>query len=79
MIDQKRLEKYAQLAIVKGVNLQKDQTLMINASIDAVDMARACVKAAYAPVSYTHLDVVLWNNGDKKALKEQIHDILNKE
>lgn len=24
-------------------------------------------------------DVVLWNNGDKKALKEQIHDILNKE
>lgn len=48
MIDQKRLEKYAELAIVKGVNLQKDQTLMINASIDAVDMTRACVKAAYA-------------------------------
>lgn len=24
-------------------------------------------------------DVVLWNNGDKKALKQQIHDILNKE
>ena len=48
MIDQKRLEKYAELAIVKGVILQKDQTLMINASIDAVDMTRACVKAAYA-------------------------------
>ena len=24
-------------------------------------------------------DVVFWNNGDKKALKQQIHDILNKE
>lgn len=47
MIDQNRLEKYAELAIVKGVNLQKDQILIINTSIDAVEMTRACVKSAY--------------------------------
>lgn len=47
MIDQNRLEKYAELTIVKGVNIQKDQTLIINASIHASDMARACSKAAY--------------------------------
>lgn len=42
------LKKYAQLAIRKGVNLQKGQTLIINADIDAVAMARACVEEAYA-------------------------------
>ena len=42
------INKYAALAIRKGVNLQKGQTLIINTSIYAVDMTRACVKEAYA-------------------------------
>lgn len=47
MIDTVRLQKYAELTIVKGVNIQKGQTLIINASINAKDMVRACTKAAY--------------------------------
>lgn len=42
-----RLEKYAKLAIRKGVNLQKGQTLIINTSVEARDMTRACVEEAY--------------------------------
>ena len=42
-----RLKKYAELAIRKGVNLQKGQTLIINTSIDAKEMTRACVEEAY--------------------------------
>ena len=47
MIDSLLIQKYAELVILKGVNLQKDQILMINAEVEAVDMVRACVKAAY--------------------------------
>lgn len=42
-----RLEKYAKLAIRKGVNLQEGQTLIINTSVEARDMTRACVEEAY--------------------------------
>ncbi|WLV24308.1 aminopeptidase [Aciduricibacillus chroicocephali] len=41
------LEKYAELALVKGVNLQKDQALMINAPIEGADFARIVVRKAY--------------------------------
>lgn len=43
----KRLQKYAQLAIRKGVNLQEGQILIINTSVNAVDMTRLCVEEAY--------------------------------
>lgn len=42
-----RLEKYAKLAIRKGVNIQKGQILLINSSIEAVELTRACVAEAY--------------------------------
>lgn len=42
-----RLQKYAELAIRKGVNLQEGQTLIINTSVEAVDMTRLCVQEAY--------------------------------
>lgn len=42
-----RLQKYAKLAIQKGVNLQKGQSLMINSSVDAMEMTRVCVEEAY--------------------------------
>ncbi|MED1467341.1 aminopeptidase [Bacillus salipaludis] len=44
---QKNLEKYAELAVKVGVNVQKDQTLVVNASLDAAEFVRLVVKKAY--------------------------------
>lgn len=41
------LKQYARLAVRSGVNLQKNQTLLINADIEAVDFTRLVVKEAY--------------------------------
>ncbi|VXC47736.1 aminopeptidase [Bacillus sp. 349Y] len=41
------LDKYASLAVEVGVNIQKDQTLVINTSIDAAEFVRVIVKKAY--------------------------------
>ena len=43
----KKLEKYADLAVRVGVNLQPNQNLTINASIEVVDFVRLVVKKAY--------------------------------
>jgi len=43
----KMLEKYAKLAVKKGVNLQKNQVLLVNSPIECVDFARAIAKVAY--------------------------------
>ena len=42
-----RISQYARLLIEVGVNLQKNQTLVINAPVDAAFFARACAHAAY--------------------------------
>lgn len=47
MPDQKTLEKYAELALRKGVNLQKNQALMINVPIEGAAFARIVVRKAY--------------------------------
>ncbi|WP_058308769.1 aminopeptidase [Gracilibacillus massiliensis] len=47
MADQKLLEKYAELALKTGVNLQKDQALVINSSIEGADFTRIVAKKAY--------------------------------
>ncbi|WP_079477879.1 aminopeptidase [Halobacillus salinus] len=44
---QKQLEKYAELALVKGVNIQKGQGLIINAPIEAADLVRTISAKAY--------------------------------
>jgi aminopeptidase len=44
---QKNLEKYAELAVKVGVNIQKGQTLVVNATLDAVEFVRLVVKKAY--------------------------------
>ncbi|WP_100330365.1 aminopeptidase [Bacillus xiapuensis] len=44
---QELLEKYADLAVQVGVNIQKDQTLVINAATDAAGFVRLVVKKAY--------------------------------
>lgn len=43
----KMLEKYASLAVKKGVNLQENQILLINSPVECVDFARAITKEAY--------------------------------
>lgn len=47
MVNQKTQEKYAELALRKGVNLQKNQALMINAPIEGADFTRIVVRKAY--------------------------------
>jgi len=47
MPDQNILEKYAELALVKGVNLQKGQALMINVPVEGAAFARIVVAKAY--------------------------------
>ena len=41
------LEKYAQLAVVIGVNVQKGQTLVVNAPVNTRDLVEAVVNEAY--------------------------------
>ncbi|GAA0762157.1 aminopeptidase [Clostridium sartagoforme] len=41
------LKKYATLAVKKGVNLQKDQVLLVNSPIECVDFSRAIAEVAY--------------------------------
>src|SRR5699024_11099427 len=47
MIDQKTKEKYAELALQTGVNLQKNQALMINAPIEGADFTRIVARKEY--------------------------------
>lgn len=41
------LQKYARLAIYSGVNLQKGQVLILNTTVEAVELTREVVKVAY--------------------------------
>ncbi len=43
----KNLKKYAQLIVQMGVNLQKDQELVVSCSVENYDFARMIVKEAY--------------------------------
>lgn len=47
MADQQMKEKYAALALRTGVNLQKNQALMINAPIEGADFTRIVARQAY--------------------------------
>lgn len=44
---QMKLEKYAELAVKIGVNVQPGQNLIINATIDSAELVRLIVKQAY--------------------------------
>ncbi|MDP4156794.1 MAG: aminopeptidase [Bacillota bacterium] len=44
---QKNLEKYAELAVKVGVNVQKGQKLVVTATLDAAELVRLVVKQAY--------------------------------
>jgi aminopeptidase len=54
------LEKYAQLAVKVGVNVQPGQTLVVSAALHTADYVRKVVKCAYAAgAKYVHVD---WND-----------------
>lgn len=64
---QKKLEKYAELAVKVGVNIQKGQTLVVNTSIDAKDFVRLVVKQAYEAGAKNV--IVNWNDDIVSRLK----------
>ena len=54
------LQKYAQLVVKVGVNLQKDQILVINSPIECADFARIMAEEAFA--AGAHDVVVSWGD-----------------
>ncbi|MDF2700471.1 MAG: peptidase [Haloplasmataceae bacterium] len=46
-MEQKVLEKYAQLLVKKGINIQKNQILVINCPVECAEFARVITKIAY--------------------------------
>jgi len=54
---QKNMEKYAELLVKNGVNIQKNQTLMVNAPIEAADFVRMVAEKAYLNgAKHVHVD-----------------------
>lgn len=47
MITTKMLQKYAELAVRAGANVQKGQLLVISAPVECMEFARLCVEEAY--------------------------------
>lgn len=66
MIELEVMEKYAELVVKKGVNIQKGQALMINATLEGVEFTKLVVKKAYeAGAKDVHInwgddDLTLW-------------------
>jgi len=61
------LEKYAELAVKTGVNIQKDQTLVINAPILSYKLVRRIAEKAYeAGAKNVHVE---WNDDELGHLK----------
>jgi aminopeptidase len=49
---QEKLERYADLIVRVGVQIQKDQKLVINATLDAADLVRLIARKAYEAGAY---------------------------
>lgn len=64
---QKKLEQYAELAVKIGVNIQKGQTLVVNATIEAREIVRLIVKKAYDIGAFNV--IVNWNDDVVSKLK----------
>lgn len=57
---EKNLEKYAEIAVNIGLNVQKDQEVILNASLDSAPLVRKIVKKAYEAGAKNVL--VEWND-----------------
>ncbi len=55
---EKLLEKYAKLIVKTGINLQKDQTLVVTAPIEGAEFTRMIAEVAYK--SGAHDVVINW-------------------
>ena len=64
---QKKLQQYADLLVQVGINLQKDQTLVISAPIECADLVRLCAKSAYN--AGCREVIVDWDDNDIKRQK----------
>lgn len=65
-----QLEKYAELAVKMGVNIQQGQTLNINAPLFAVDLVRKIVAKAYeAGAKHVYVE---WNDEQVTYLKYKL-------
>ncbi|WP_053365096.1 aminopeptidase [Bacillus sp. FJAT-27245] len=67
---QTRLEKYAELAVKVGVNVQPGQTLVINATLDAAEFVRVAARKAYEVGAYNV--VVNWTDDTVSRLKYEL-------
>ncbi|MFD2445092.1 aminopeptidase [Bacillus sp. CGMCC 1.16607] len=67
---QVKMEKYAELAVKVGVNIQKGQTLVINGTLDAAEFVRLVVKKAYEVGA--HNVIVNWNDDAVSRLKYEL-------
>ena len=73
-----QIKELATLAVVNGANVQKGQPLIINAPVEAYDLARECVKIAYkqgsSKVTVNYLDDIKtrldYENVETKVLAE---------
>lgn len=64
------LEKYAELAVKVGVNIQKGQTLVVNTALDSADFVRLVVKKAYEAGAYNV--VVNWSDDSVSRTKYEL-------
>ncbi len=73
----KNLEKYANLFLRKGVNLQEGQHLMLNASIDARELVEAVATVAYRDLKSGPIHIN-WNHGKltRIALEHATEEVL---
>lgn len=67
---QESLEKYAELAVKVGVNIQKGQTLVINTSLDSPELVRLIVRKAYEAGAKNV--IVNWNDDSVTRLKYEL-------
>lgn len=69
-MDKVLFQKYAEFAVLVGVNPQKGQTLIINAPVHCADFARACAEAAYTKTEVREV-VVNYSDEQLSRLKMQ--------
>ncbi|WP_070120420.1 aminopeptidase [Bacillus marinisedimentorum] len=64
---EQNLEKYAELVVRAGVNIQEGQTLVINAPISAAEFVRKAAKKGYeAGAKHVHIE---WNDEETTRIK----------
>lgn len=75
LIDDKLLEKYAELAVKIGINLKENQPVVITASLESAKFARLCAQKAYDNgAKYVH---VLWHDDEMSKINFINADIVN--